>query len=111
MSDLLARARLWFDRLRAWIAGLSRPARILVFTTLAASVALALWLGTRAAWEPYAPLYTQLEREDAAAVVTKLKELKVPYKLVEGGSTSSRVGSTNASMSSPVNSGYSARVS
>lgn len=87
MSDLLARARLWFDRLRAWIAGLSRPARILVFTTLAASVALALWLGTRAAWEPYAPLYTQLEREDAAAVVTKLKELKVPYKLVEGGST------------------------
>lgn len=34
----------------------------------------------------YRPLYTGLSQEDAAQVVSRLKELKVPYKLENGGS-------------------------
>ncbi|NLK51256.1 MAG: flagellar M-ring protein FliF [Syntrophomonadaceae bacterium] len=33
------------------------------------------------------PLYTQLESNDAAAITAKLKEMKIPYELTDGGST------------------------
>lgn len=35
----------------------------------------------------YSPLYTNLNSEDAAAIVNKLKELNVPYQLADAGST------------------------
>jgi flagellar M-ring protein FliF len=37
--------------------------------------------------ENYSPLYTNLNSEDAAAIVNKLKELNVPYKLQDAGTT------------------------
>ena len=33
------------------------------------------------------PLYTNLNEQDASAIVTKLKELKVPYTITDGGAT------------------------
>lgn len=37
--------------------------------------------------EAYLPLFSQLDREDAAAIVAKLKELKVPYRVDADGAT------------------------
>ncbi len=34
----------------------------------------------------YKPAYTELNEDDAAAVVAKIKELKIPYKIMGGGS-------------------------
>jgi flagellar M-ring protein FliF len=64
---------------------LSRPARILAATTVAAALAVGVWLSLRAAYEPYVVLFSQMERDDAGAVVAKLKELKVPYRVGADG--------------------------
>ncbi len=64
---------------------LGRPAKILIVTTLVAIVGLAAWLGQRATSVTYAPLYASLPSEEASTVAAKLKELKVPYRVVEGG--------------------------
>src|SRR5262249_8875460 len=37
--------------------------------------------------EPYTSLFSQLDHEDAAAIVAKLKEMKVPYRVEPDGST------------------------
>ena len=49
------------------------------------SFGLAAWLGQRATSVTYAPLYASLPSEEASTVAAKLKELKVPYRVVEGG--------------------------
>lgn len=67
------------------IRRLSKPLKILIATTLIALVGFGLWFGVRAANEPYAVLYSHLGEEDAAQVVAKLKEQKVPHRVVEGG--------------------------
>lgn len=64
---------------------MGKPAKILLATTLAALIAGGIWFGARAASEPYAVLFTQLGQDDSAAVVAKLKEMKAPYRIVEGG--------------------------
>lgn len=64
---------------------LSRPVKVLLVSTLLVVLSLAGWLGFRAANEPYAVLFTDLTSEDAAAVVAKLKEQKIPHRVVEGG--------------------------
>jgi flagellar M-ring protein FliF len=67
--------------------GLSRPARVLIGATTATAVLVALWLGLRGQYEPYGVLFSQLDREDAGAIVAKLKELHIPYRVsAEGGS-------------------------
>jgi flagellar M-ring protein FliF len=78
ISSLLARAK-------QVLAGLSRPKRVLLVTTAVAAVLIAAYFSTRSAFEPYAVLFNGLEREDSAAVVAKLKELKVPYRLSAEG--------------------------
>jgi flagellar M-ring protein FliF len=54
---------------------------VLIGSTLAVALLLGAWVLFRSMNEPYATLFSQLDREDAGALVTKLKELKVPYKL------------------------------
>jgi flagellar M-ring protein FliF len=81
------RARALLARARDALRSLPRSARILVATTAVAAALILGWLGLRSAFEPWTPLYTQLDRDDAAAIVTKLKEAKVPYRLVQGGTT------------------------
>ncbi|MCU0684275.1 MAG: flagellar M-ring protein FliF [Polyangiaceae bacterium] len=74
-------------RVAATFRSLPRPARILAITTAAAGLLIALWLGWHSSHEEYGTLFSGLDREDAAALVTKLKESKVPYRLVAEGST------------------------
>lgn len=74
-------------RARAWAVALPRPARVLIATTLVAALALGGYLAYRAANVPYEALYSQLDRDDAAAVVAKLRELHVPYRLRSEGAT------------------------
>lgn len=64
---------------------LSRPMRILIVSTFLGVAVLASWLGYRATNETYAVLFTELTSEDAAAVAAKLKEQKVPFRVIEGG--------------------------
>jgi flagellar M-ring protein FliF len=58
---------------------------------LVVSGALAVLFGAfvvlQKANEPYQPLFSQLDRDDASAIVAKLKELKVPYRLDADGAT------------------------
>lgn len=90
MSDeskplLPAEVRAVIDRVRAFAKGLSKPARVLVVSTaIVAALGLA-WLGFRSAYEPYATLFAQLDREDAGAIVAKLKEQKIPYRVTGDG--------------------------
>ncbi len=67
------------------LSAISRPARILLATTGIAALVLAGWLTWRANNENWGVLFSQLERDDAAALVAKLRELKVPYRLREEG--------------------------
>jgi flagellar M-ring protein FliF len=74
-------------RALAFVKGLSRPVKVFTVTTLVAAIALAAYVSARSANPSYAVLYANLDREDAAAVVAKLKEMKVPYKLEGEGTT------------------------
>ncbi|NUO53441.1 MAG: flagellar M-ring protein FliF [Polyangiaceae bacterium] len=71
--------------LAARIRGMSKPALIMIATTLVATLGLAAWLGVRASSEPYAVLFGRLSPEDAASVAEKLKEMKAPYKVGDAG--------------------------
>lgn len=64
-----------------WLTSLSRPARVLLASTLVVAVLLGAWLTWRSSVANWGVLYTQLDRDDAAALVNKLKELKVPYRV------------------------------
>lgn len=49
-----------------------------------AAVLLIAFIGSRVT---YAPLYTELDTQDAAAIATKLKELNVPHRVSPSGTT------------------------
>jgi len=73
------------ERAVTFVKQTSKPVRMVFAITLLAAVGIAVWLGVRATNQPYAVLFTSLSAEDASAVVTKLKELKVEHRVVEGG--------------------------
>jgi flagellar M-ring protein FliF len=82
------------DRLReslqkgwARFAQAPKPLRVLVAGAVATMVVFGAVLGVMHASEPYAPVFRGLEKEDAALVVQKLKEQKVPYRLTDGGTS------------------------
>ncbi len=56
---------------------------ILMISTVAGIIALVSWSSR----PDYMPLYTQLNAEDASAVVARLREQKITYKLSADGST------------------------
>jgi flagellar M-ring protein FliF len=72
---------------RAFLGRLSRPARILIASTIGFLALSLAYLAYHQTHETYAVLFSQLDQEDAAAMVAKLKEQKVPYLLEAGGST------------------------
>ncbi len=76
-----------WERVAATFRSLPRAARILGITTAAAGLAIALWMAWRSGHEEYGTLFSGLDREDAGALVAKLKESKVPYRLAAEGST------------------------
>jgi flagellar M-ring protein FliF len=91
-------------RAGAWLGALSRPARVLLLSTVTAAALLISFFAYKESHEADAVLFSQLEQDDAAAIVGKLKELKVPYKLTGGGSTievpESRVGDIRLELAS-----------
>jgi flagellar M-ring protein FliF len=72
---------------RGWFERLSKPARVLLFSTTATAILLGSFFAYKETHEPYAVLFAQLEPDDAAGIVTKLKEMKLAYRLEGGGST------------------------
>lgn len=69
------------------LSAMSRPAKIFLVTSTVLAVLFGSLVVYREAHEPYAVLFSQLEQDDAAGIVAKLKELKSPYRLEAGGST------------------------
>jgi len=53
--------------------------------TFAAMIAFFIFISMRIAEPKMAPLYGKLEQDDAAAIVTKLEALKIPYELKGDG--------------------------
>jgi flagellar M-ring protein FliF len=72
---------------KGWVLGLSRPARVLLGTTAALAIALGAFTAYERANESYVALFSQLDRDDASAITSKLKELKVPYRIEADGAT------------------------
>jgi len=75
------------DQLKRILAGLSWGQRIMI---LAVSIAVVAGIVTLTRWNrerDYRPLYSGLAAEDAGAVLVKLRELGVEYRLGENGAT------------------------
>ncbi|AKU94679.1 Flagellar M-ring protein FliF [Labilithrix luteola] len=85
-SRLLALAKSTFERAREKMAAMSKPAKILFVSTALAAVVLVSWFGYRSTETTWATLFSNLDRDDASAVVSKLKEMKVPYRIEGEGS-------------------------
>jgi flagellar M-ring protein FliF len=80
LSAPLAKARDWF-------VALPRTVRIALVLTGALAIVFGGLVTLQKANEAYSPLFSQLDREDASAIVAKLKELKVPYRVDADGAT------------------------
>ncbi|MBX3228841.1 MAG: flagellar M-ring protein FliF [Labilithrix sp.] len=74
------------EKVVAKIRSMSSGARMAALFTLIGALTIGGFFAFHHAEPPYAPLFTNLDRDDAAVVVTKLKELKVPYRLQGDGS-------------------------
>lgn len=72
---------------KSWFRALTRPARVMLVTTTSLALLFGGFVLFERANEAYAPLFSQLDREDAATIVAKLKELKVPYRVGADGTT------------------------
>lgn len=92
-SDLLEKAKAFgkntFTSTVKRFGAMTRPAKVMLISTVLAAIALTTFLGYRSTATAWTPLFTSLDRDDAAAVVAKLKEMKIPYRIDgDGGSIS-----------------------
>ncbi len=87
IARTLAFARTTFDKARAKLAAMSKPARVMLLSTIAAAIVLTSYVGYRSSETSWATLFANMEREDAAAVMAKLKEMKIPYRVEGDGGT------------------------
>lgn len=70
-----------------WLKALPLAQRLMLLAVAGAGVlALGLFFHLYGQWD-YGVLFTNLTQEDAGAIVTKLKEKKVPYRLENNGAT------------------------
>lgn len=83
----LGRAKAAFALVREKLSALPRAMRILVATTALAALVIGGVIAWRTGDVRWAVLFSGLDRDDAAAVVSKLKESKVPYRLEGDGGT------------------------
>lgn len=84
MGDLIA--RLSAEGPQVW-RQLSLPQKLSLSVVALAAVAAVFFLTTWAQRPEYSAAFTGLSESDAATVVAKLKELKIPYELADGGAT------------------------
>ncbi len=73
--------------LAQWLHGLDRSTRLRLIVGVCLIGCLTVWLGYRTLQVRYDVLFTQLAEADAAAIVDRLKQLKVPYRLADDGAT------------------------
>ncbi len=81
------RVAAWWNRAVSTVASLPKPLKVLLVATAAAMVLLVSYFSLSPLLQSYAVMYTQLDQEDAGAIVAKLKEAKVPFRLAAGGTT------------------------
>lgn len=86
-AKALAFARGTFDRARAKLMAMTKPARVMLLSTVAAAVLITGYFGYHSTETSWGTLFSNLDRDDASAVVAKLKEMKVPYRLEGEGGT------------------------
>lgn len=84
MGDLIARLRVEGPRVWKQLSLLQKGSLIVVAL---ATVAAIFFLMDWSQRPEYSAVFTGLSEGDASAIVTKLKEMKVPYQLTDGGST------------------------
>ena len=87
VAKTLAFARGAFDRVRSKLGAMTKPARVMLLSTVAAAVLITAFFGYRSTETTWGTLFSNLERDDASAVVAKLKEMKVPFRLEGEGGT------------------------
>jgi flagellar M-ring protein FliF len=75
----------WQAQLKKFWGGLQPLQRVALAGTGVLVLALALYAILWAQTPDYATLFSGLSEQDAAAVVEQLKELKIPYRILQGG--------------------------
>jgi flagellar M-ring protein FliF len=75
---------LWKNLQELW-SGRSGVARVMFVVTVAATVVLTAWLVIWATRSDEQVLFSDLDARDAAAIVTELKRMKVPFRIVDDG--------------------------
>jgi len=75
-----------FQQLTAFWQGLTVVRRFALVGALVAVLGGTLYAANVSNQEQYGFLFTDLSVDDAASITTKLKELKVPYRIAAGGS-------------------------
>jgi flagellar M-ring protein FliF len=84
---LPAPVRAVIEAVKTRFLAMSRPMRVFVVSTALATMAITGYVGYRTNEPNWSVLFTNLEKDDAAQVLAKLKERKVPYKLEGDGAT------------------------
>jgi len=79
LGPFAALSRLWRE--------MSPPQRVVVIAFVALAVSVVILVGTLASKPRMSVLFSGLEREDAGAIVQKLTEQKIPYRLSADGTT------------------------
>ena len=74
----------WNNLKEVW-SGLSRSARVVILVAAAAAIIVSVWLSILASRSNDQVLFSDLEARDAAAIVTELKRMKVPFQLADDG--------------------------
>jgi flagellar M-ring protein FliF len=86
LTDLIPMSlRPWVEQVVGIVNGLSRPAKTFAVTTALAMLLIGGFVTYRSSNPSYTVLYSNLDRDDAATVVAKLKEMKVPYRVEAEG--------------------------
>jgi len=75
-----------FQQLTAFWQGLTAVRRFAIVGAIVAVLGGTLYAANVSNQEQYGFLFTDLSVDDAASITTKLKELKVPFRIAAGGS-------------------------
>jgi flagellar M-ring protein FliF len=76
-----------WERMRTWWAGLDTTRRILWVSIPSVVLILLIAMTMWSSQPSYMPLFTNLNQDDAGAIISQLKDKKVPYKYDDGGKT------------------------
>jgi flagellar M-ring protein FliF len=75
------------SQLNATFSGLSLGKKIVLMTLILGSISGFVFLMNWSGKSEFEPLYAQLDPEDASAILSKLREQKIEYRIASNGST------------------------